>query len=347
MSNPLFKLENIIDLEKWDKLQDSLALVTKMAIITVNYKGVPVSKHSYCQPFCQGVRKDDMLSPFCQKCDARGGLEAVRLNTPYIYKCHFNIIDIAVPIIIDNQYIGAVMAGQIRLRDSDQQQLEQLVSRPPNADTELKFQALEAEYASLPTLSYDEVSTIADMLYHLCNYIVEEAITKNATIQLYKKTLLPETPQGPADDYAASPVPAVGSLQAIQNELSSALVEHSIKELSSMQYRAANPLLQPAFDYLYRHKNKNFTLADLARQCHISPSYFSRIFTRETGENFSTFAPRLKIEWAKQLLEATDQPVNLISDVLGFCDAGYFIKTFKKFEHLTPAVYRSRLREAH
>lgn len=77
------------------------------------------------------------------------------------------------------------------------------------------------------------------------------------------------------------------------------------------------------------------------------PQLFQPDLHQETGENFSTFAPRLKIEWAKQLLEATDQPVNLISDVLGFCDAGYFIKTFKKFEHLTPAVYRSRLREAH
>lgn len=329
MSNPLFNLENLIDIEKWHKLQDSLALVTKMAIITVNYKGVPVTKHSYCQPFCQGVRKDDLLSPYCQKCDARGGLEAVRLNAPYIYKCHFDIIDIAIPIIIDNQYIGAIMAGQIKLRDSDEQ-LERLVSRPPNTRAESKFNALEEAYASLPILSYTEVSTIADMLFHLCNYIVEEAITKNTTIQMYKKMDL-----APASDQT------YGNLQAIQSELSHTLVEHSLKGLKLKQFRPSNPLLQPAFDYFYEHKNKNFTLNEMAKQCHISPSYFSRIFTKETGENFSAFAPRLKIEWAKQLLETTDQPVNQISDALGFCDAGYFIKTFKKFEHLTPAVYRN------
>ncbi|WP_019914662.1 PocR ligand-binding domain-containing protein [Paenibacillus sp. HW567] len=329
MSNPLFNLENIIDIEKWHMLQDSLALVTKMAIITVNYKGVPVTKHSYCQPFCQGVRKDDILSPYCQKCDARGGLEAVRLNAPYIYKCHFDIIDIAIPIIIDNQYIGAIMAGQIKLRDSDEQ-LERLVSRPPSTQAESKFKALEAAYASLPTLSYTEVSTIADMLFHLCNYIVEEAITKNTTIQMYKKM-----------DLAPPSGQAYGQLQAIQSELSHTLVEHSLKGLTLKQFRPSNPLLQPAFDYFYEHKNKNFTLQEMAKQCHISPSYFSRIFTKETGENFSSFAPRLKIEWAKQLLETTGQSVNQISDALGFCDAGYFIKTFKKFEHLTPAVYRS------
>ncbi|MNN95980.1 DNA-binding transcriptional regulator AraC [compost metagenome] len=55
--------------------------------------------------------------------------------------------------------------------------------------------------------------------------------------------------------------------------------------------------------------------------------------------------PRLKIEWAKQLLRTTGQPVNQISDDLGFCDAGYFIKTFKKFEHLTPSVYRKMYRD--
>ncbi|SEU23602.1 PocR ligand-binding domain-containing protein [Paenibacillus sp. NFR01] len=342
MSNPLFHLENIIDLEKWHTLQDSLALVTKMAIITVNYKGVPVSKHSYCQPFCQGVRKDDALSPYCQKCDARGGLEAVRLNKPYIYKCHFNIIDIAIPIIIDNQYIGAVMAGQIKLKDSDEQ-LEQLVSRPPSAETEDKFKALETDYRSLPTLTYEEVATTADMLFHLCNYIVGEAITKNATIQMYKKTLTADNASSSAD-FAPAMEQGFGKLQAMQSELSHTLVEHSVRGLAAQPIRPSNPLLQPAFDYFYRHKSRNITLEEMAKQCHISPSYFSRIFAKETGERFSVFAPRLKVEWAKQMLETTDQPVHQISDALGFCDAGYFIKTFKRFVHLTPAVYRIRYR---
>lgn len=353
MSHSLFQLDKIIDLEKWHKLQDSLALVTKMAIITVDYKGVPVTKHSYCQSFCKSVRKDPTLSSYCQKCDARGGLEAVRLNKPYIYKCHFNIVDIAIPIIIDNQYIGAIMAGQIKLREPDPgtntasnslPPLEQIVTRPSNAETQLKFQALEDDYLSLPTLSYEEVTTIADMLFHLCNYIVEEAITKNTTINLYKRAFS-------LNASAPSPAPmspeeqAYRNIQAIQSELSSTLIENKIKKVSTSEIRCTNPLLQPAFDYIYHHKNESVNLHDMANLCHISPSYFSRVFTKETGENFSVFVPRLKVEWAKQLLETTDQSVNEISNELGFCDAGYFIKTFKKFEALTPAVYRTVYRE--
>lgn len=334
--NSRYDLKKIIDIDKWHKLQDSLSLVTKMAIITVDYKGVPVTKHSHCQSFCQAVRQDDALSSYCQKCDARGGLEAVRTNKPYVYQCHFGIVDIAIPIIIDNQYIGAIMAGQIKLRDSNLP-LERIVTRPPNAETDRKFNDLQPEYRSLPVLSSEEVSTIADMLFHLCNYIVEEAIDKNSTIELYKKTLSPEHPGA---DFMRPAAPTYEHIQAMQSELSSTLIETKIKNSTASVYRSTNSLLQPAFDYLYRHKHENIRLHDMAALCHVSPSYFSRVFTRETGENFSVFVPRLKVEWAKQLLETTDLPVNQISDELGFAEPGYFIKTFKKFESLTPAVYR-------
>lgn len=342
MMSSLFNLDKIIDLEKWHALQDSLALVTKMAIITVDYKGTPVTKHSYCQPFCKGVRQDSSLSPYCQKCDARGGLEAVRLNKPYIYMCHFNIIDIAIPIIIDDQYIGAIMAGQIKLHDTEHP-LEQIVTRPAHLETNNKFKALEEEYLSLPTLSYKEVSTIADMLFHLCNYIVEEAISKKSTIEMYKKALSMDRADSSIDSIHSSDRTDRNyrNIQAIYNELSSTLIDNKIKKFTSHEIRASNKLLQPAFDYIYQHKNENVTLSELAKLCHLSPSYFSRIFKKETGEHFSVFAPRLKIEWAKQLLETTDLPINQISNDLGFCDAGYFIKTFKKFETLTPGAYRN------
>jgi ligand-binding sensor protein/AraC-like DNA-binding protein len=329
--NSRYDLKQIMDIDKWHKLQDSMSLVTKIAIITVDYKGVPVSKHSQCQAFCSAVRKDPTLSSYCQKCDARGGLEAVRSNKPYIYQCHFQILDIAVPIVVDNQNIGAVMAGQVKLRDPDVP-IEQIVTRPPNVETDKKFKALREEYESLPVLSFEEVEKIADMLFHLCNYIVEEAIRKSDMLEMYRNSITLEHP-------AHAPDSSYEHIQALQIELSNTLIEKKIKKSSSI-YQAGNSLLQPAFDHIFRHKHDNVDLKDMAALCHVSPSYFSRIFTKETGENFSVYVPHLKIGWAKELLETTELAVNQISDELGFADAGYFIKTFRKFENLTPAAYR-------
>ncbi len=340
MSKSRFDLEEIIDLEKWEKLQDSLSLVTKMAILTVDYKGVPVTKHSYCQPFCQGVRQDGHLSQYCQKCDARAGLEAVRQNKPYIYLCHFNIIDIAIPIIIDNQYLGAIMAGQLKLREPDVSMLEQIVSRPPNVESNRKFTELEEDYKALPVLTYDEVTKCVDLLLQLSTYIVEEAIQKHTTVNLYKKVLNTNLQSPASVETFDESDRTVRTIQSIQQELSGALIDTKLKN-GTPRLVSSNAVLQPAFDYIYAHKHENFSLKEMAKLCHISPSYFSRMFTKEAGENFSAFIARLKIEWAKQLLETTDLPINQVSDDLGFCDTGYFIKTFKKYENLTPAVYRN------
>ncbi|TVX86841.1 PocR ligand-binding domain-containing protein [Paenibacillus agilis] len=416
MSTQQFQLDNIIDLEKWQKLQDSLSLVTKMAIITTDYKGVPVSQHSQCQSFCKAVRQDETLSPYCQKCDARGGLDAVRLNKPYIYRCHFNIIDIAIPIIVHNQYVGAIMAGQVLLKD-DSVELEQIVTRPSSKVTDEKFRSLEQDYTALPVLTYDEVTTISDMLYHLCNYMVEEAIDKNAVIESYRQALTAnssamQTNAAVVQEHSAVLANASGLqghsvVQANASELqgrsvvqanASGLQGHSVvpdpsadplnpsrlpeqyeqtsnkslmKQLVNEQLlnkplfnepsssedlvvecisppdlgikkTAASSILQPAFDYMYTHRSVTIKLTDMADLCHVSPSYFSRLFTKETGESFSTFVPRLKMECAKQMLESTDSAISQISNELGFSEPSYFIKTFKKFEKCTPAVYRKK-----
>ena len=184
MSKNNFYIKNIIDIEKWQKLQDSLSLVTKMAIITVDYKGIPITSHSKCNDFCHCVRNDPKLAVLCQKCDARGGVEAVRLNHPYIYLCHFNLIDIAVPILVDGQYIGAFMAGQVKLQDpSDEGELEHILQSSEHFCNKTMLK----DYQNIPILSYTEVKNIALMLSDLCDYIISEAMHKNLISQLYEQ----------------------------------------------------------------------------------------------------------------------------------------------------------------
>lgn len=329
MTSEKLSMQSIFDLNKWERLQDSLASVTRLAILTVDYKGNAITEHSGCQSFCKAVRQDEDLLPYCQKCDSRGGLEAVRSNKPYIYLCHYNIIDIAVPVIIDDQYVGAVMAGQVRLSDpSSATELEQILTSKNRKLYSEKWEKLKDHYADLPVMSYAEILTISDMLSRLCTYIVEEAKQKQQVTQLLEQAaidgviprltdIVPNLPQSflPGNTNAAS-----------MNENDGYICVHSV--------------LQPAFDYLHTHHSEAVSLKKMAELCHLSPSYFSRLFAKETGESYSGYAARLKIEWAKRLLENTDMPVSLISAELGFNEPGYFIKTFKKYEEVTPAVYR-------
>ncbi|WP_330360102.1 helix-turn-helix transcriptional regulator [Terrisporobacter glycolicus] len=93
-------------------------------------------------------------------------------------------------------------------------------------------------------------------------------------------------------------------------------------------------------DYIYKNKSENITVEGMAKICHISQSYFSRLFSKEMGDSFSNYISKLKINWAKELLEDSDMSVSQVSDELGFNEPGYFIKIFKKYEGVTPSVYR-------
>ena len=99
----------------FQKLQDEMAKATKLACITVDYTGAPVTAHSCCTDFCALVRNHPEYKHLCEKCDSRGGLEAARNKKPYTYVCHMGVVDVAIPIIYQNLYVGAVMCGQILL----------------------------------------------------------------------------------------------------------------------------------------------------------------------------------------------------------------------------------------
>ena len=119
------RIKNILDLEKWEKLQESLALSTRLAIILVDYKGRPVTKHSQVQPFCQLVR---------HSLSSRNFVKNVMLVVAWKLFALVSLLstvvtltsDMAIPIIVDDQY-GAIMAGEVLLEDH-QEELEQVLT---------------------------------------------------------------------------------------------------------------------------------------------------------------------------------------------------------------------------
>ena len=79
-------------------------------------------------------------------------------------------------------------------------------------------------------------------------------------------------------------------------------------------------------------------MKDMAELCHLSPSYFSRLFSRELGETFVNYVNRGKIERAKKLLRESNLSVSQIAADAGYIDTSHFIQLFKRFEGVTPTI---------
>lgn len=185
----ILHLDDIIDIKKFQKIQDDIAAATGIAIITVDYIGKALTTHSGCSEFCKLIRKNDMYSHLCERCDSRGGVEAARLKKTYIYVCHKGLIDFATPIIVNGQYVGALMAGQLLIEDTEELDLENIVSVEKNFDDSIEKDELEKAYNKLPVVSFTKVEALAEMMSHISNYIVAEGSSKMLQKELDEKNL--------------------------------------------------------------------------------------------------------------------------------------------------------------
>ncbi|HSL86431.1 MAG TPA: response regulator [Bacteroidales bacterium] len=100
-----------------------------------------------------------------------------------------------------------------------------------------------------------------------------------------------------------------------------------------------------AVQYIEKNLTKSLTLESAAGYMNISPHYFSKLFKSEVGENFIDFVTDKKVERAKELIRDTDIPLNSIAFELGFNEANYFSKVFKKKAGMTPSQFRKKVEE--
>jgi transcriptional regulator GlxA family with amidase domain len=69
---------------------------------------------------------------------------------------------------------------------------------------------------------------------------------------------------------------------------------------------------------------------------------FKRRFQQATGMPPLEYVHTLRLEGAKQMLETSDRPVEDVAFEVGYEDAGFFARLFKRKVGLTPSSYRKR-----
>ncbi|SDD08060.1 two-component system, response regulator YesN [Paenibacillus sp. UNCCL117] len=94
--------------------------------------------------------------------------------------------------------------------------------------------------------------------------------------------------------------------------------------------------------YIHEHFEENITVKSLARQVNMDEKYLSGVFAKKTGEPLIQYIQRTRIDKAKHLLTETALPVNEIGEQVGFANANYFFKMFKRWTELTPNEYRKQ-----
>ncbi|MEK3883340.1 response regulator [Paenibacillus sp. PL2-23] len=116
--------------------------------------------------------------------------------------------------------------------------------------------------------------------------------------------------------------------------------------LHAWQMEHSGGIIQRAIRYIEEHYAEECAMPTVASYTHLSPNYFGSLFKKETGESFSAYVTRFRMEKAKLLLKNTDKKVSTIGQSVGFPGSNYFATAFKQMTGLSPSEYRKQASEA-
>ncbi len=94
--------------------------------------------------------------------------------------------------------------------------------------------------------------------------------------------------------------------------------------------------------WIAEHYKERSPVAAMARHSRLAERSFKRRFQQATGMAPLEYVHTLRLEEAKHMLESTEQPVEAIANEVGYEDAGFFGRLFRRHVNLTPAQYRKR-----
>jgi transcriptional regulator GlxA family with amidase domain len=97
-----------------------------------------------------------------------------------------------------------------------------------------------------------------------------------------------------------------------------------------------------AQEWLAGHFSVASPVEEMIRRSDLAERTFKRRFTQATGYAPLEYVQRLRVEDAKRRLERTDAPVDEIGWQVGYEDAAFFRRLFKRMTGLAPGLYRRR-----
>lgn len=100
-------------------------------------------------------------------------------------------------------------------------------------------------------------------------------------------------------------------------------------------------IIPKVLEYLNNNYCSDISLNDAAKNVNLSYHYFSKIFKDEIGKSFTDYLTELRIEKSMELLANHNMSIKEVCQKIGYNDANYYCKSFKKITGMTPTEYKS------
>ena len=176
-----FDIISIFGRKNLDEIQKIISDVTGLAFVTVDYRGEPVSEPTKFSNFCRKMRTDKNKRTLCKLSDASGSIIAATTKQTSIYFCPCGLLEVAIPIIINDKYLGGFIGGQVRCLDAPDSVMRLSKNMIPGGanipDTEIRAEKIkDVDISDLKIYSYKEIVSIAKLVELIINQLTKQEL---------------------------------------------------------------------------------------------------------------------------------------------------------------------------
>ena len=135
----------------------------------------------------------------------------------------------------------------------------------------------------------------------------------------------------------------LGYMELLRCHLTQVLVCAVRASEEAERSRAQHDVTASIVHYLQQSYAQPLSLEAISRRFGYTPQYLSSLFHKDTGMTIQTFLQHLRVDAACRLLDSRNYNLTELAQAVGYSDAKFFSKVFRKHKGLSPKEYKASL----
>jgi AraC-like DNA-binding protein len=117
-------------------------------------------------------------------------------------------------------------------------------------------------------------------------------------------------------------------------------IRHSDNTLSGIESSDRAVIVNSLMQYMNENYMNQISLETISKKIYLSPAYISKVFKEETGETPINYLIKIRLSKAREMLMTGGLSVKSVARAVGYDDAYYFSKLYKKYHGIAPSRVR-------
>jgi len=124
------------------------------------------------------------------------------------------------------------------------------------------------------------------------------------------------------------------------------MFKHTLCTIKRNKITKASRLIEEVKEYINNnYQSSELSIDEIAKHLYVNYAHLCFIFKRDTGITINEYLTEFRIRKAKELFDSGNTLVLDVAGKVGYADASYFGKCFKKYYGLAPSKYIENIRK--